>query len=203
MYTLYWIRKQDHTDILTQGYVGITKNFENRMNDHKNLKKKNHLYCAINKYGWDNLLKTRILFDMDMESSLLMEGLYRPSENIGWNSQRGGFLGVNKEWYDVQENSEAHKLATSLATKLNIALKDTKEARSERAKLNWINNKDSYKNVSKGSNNPRAILNEDQVKEIKYNSKYKNIGNTDLGKLFGVKKYVIWSIRSGRSWKHI
>ena len=203
MYCIYWIHLPIHNDIYSQGYVGITSNFNRRMQAHIDNKKEYHFKNAINKYGWDNLVKEIIQENLTLKEVLKLEKDYRPKHNIGWNSQIGGVLGVEKEWYDISENKEKHRKNTSKATKLGIALRDTTENRSKRAKENWIRNRESYKNVSKGSNNPRAKLNEEQVKCIKCELIPKNIKDKIIGDMYGVKDYVIAFIRTGRNWKHV
>jgi len=203
MYTLYWIKRHSHTDIISEGYVGITKDFKERLRAHKKNKKKSPLTDAIKAIGWDNLVKQEVLTELDLESVLLLEKAFRPAERIGWNCQRGGELGVNPEWYDVEENRVAHSIATSNATKLGISKSDTIEKRAQRAVQSRIDNAESYKDISVGSKNSRAILTEDQVRDIKYNQKYVDMHPTEVGLLFNVKKHVINFIRSGKNWKHV
>lgn len=54
-------------------------------------------------------------------------------------------------------------------------------------------------NPSPGENNGRAVLTEDQVRDIKANT----LTASQNAKLYGVTKYNIHSIRQGKSWKHI
>lgn len=203
MYCIYWIHLPEHDDIHFQGYVGITSDFKRRMQAHIDNKKEYHFKNAINKYGWKNLVIEIIQENLTLREVLELEEKYRPIQNIGWNSQKGGLLGVEKEWYNIPENKEKHRLNTSKATKLGIAQKDTTEKRSKRAKENWIKNKESYKNVSKGSNNPRAKLNEEQVKCIKCELIPQGIKDKIIGDMYGVKDYVIAFIRKGKNWKHV
>ena len=55
---VYWIRHEDHTDVFTQGYIGVSNNTAKRFEEHKNRPSNSHLKHAIKKYGWDNLIKT-------------------------------------------------------------------------------------------------------------------------------------------------
>ena len=86
---VYWIHSPEHTDIFTQGYVGISSNVKKRWYDHKNKPSNVHLKNAINKYGWDNLIKQIILIAND-SYCLLMETKLRSVEKIGWNVVAGG-----------------------------------------------------------------------------------------------------------------
>lgn len=202
-YTVYWIRLENHKNIFTEGYVGITKDLKMRMKAHKKSKKKTHLFYAKNKYGWNNLIKDIIYKNLSKEEALLLEAFYRNNVNIGWNSQRGGKLGIEKEWYLDENNKIKHSINTSKATKIGIALKDTTEKRSIRAKINRINNLESYKGLNVGDKNSRSILKEDQVRHIKYILIPEGKSNSQIAKLYGVKPYVIAFIRNNKNWKHV
>ncbi len=203
MYCVYWIRLEDHTNIYEQGYVGITSNFVERMRAHRKNKRVSHLTNAAKKYGWKHLVINILWADLSQQQALDFEANLRPSQNIGWNSQQGGLLGVEREWYQIEENRIKHSKATSEATKYGIATKDTTEARSLRAKENWIINKASYKDVCKGSKNPRAKLVEDQVRYIKSALIPANLHDKEIALLYDVKPYVINFIRSGKNWSYI
>jgi predicted GIY-YIG superfamily endonuclease len=87
---LYWIRLESHTDITSEGYVGITNDFTKRMLKHSRCDDGSEiLYNAIKKYGWENLIKT-IMLEGSEEYGLDMENKLRPSERIGWNIAIGG-----------------------------------------------------------------------------------------------------------------
>lgn len=202
-YCVYWIHTSNHGDKLSQGYIGITCNFKERLKSHRKNKKKTKLTDAVKAYGWNNLQK-EILFDnLSLQRALDIEGIYRIMPNIGWNIQKGGKLGVDKTWYNVPDNKIKHSSNTSKNTKLGILNNDTKENRSNRAKLSRINNKESYKNVSVGSNNGKALLNKDQVKIIKCKLIPSGKTNKEIGEIYNVKSYVIQFIRTEKTWKHI
>jgi hypothetical protein len=203
MYCVYWIRLEGHTDISKQGYVGITSNLKERMRAHKKNRRVNHLTNAIKKYGWTNLIIDVLWCDLLLDQALQFEANLRPTQNIGWNSQQGGLLGVEKEWYQIEENKNKHSKATSEATKIGIANKDTTEARSNRAKENWKSNQESYVGICKGSKNPRAKLNEEQVFEIKYKLIPLGLHDKEIASIYNVKPYVINFIRIGKNWSYI
>ncbi|HEX8586138.1 MAG TPA: hypothetical protein VF680_17230 [Allosphingosinicella sp.] len=207
VYCIYWIHLLEHTiqkgDEISQGYIGLTSNYEERIKSHKKNKKKTHLTNAIKKYGWNNL-EILILYDnLSLKDALMIEGQLRYKQNIGWNSQKGGNLGVEKEWYEISENKEKHSINTSIKTKEGIKLKDSKYKRSERAKQSRVANKYSYKNVSVGSNNGKALLNEEQVKCIKCKLIKEGLSNNEIADIYNVKNYVIDFIRKDKTWRHI
>jgi predicted GIY-YIG superfamily endonuclease len=203
LYCVYWIHLEDHNDPYESGYIGITKNFRNRLYAHKSNKQKSHFKYAINKYGWDSLIKEILCENLSLEDALMIENNIRPDENIGWNSQRGGYLGVNSEWYHLLENSNKHKQATSIATKIAIGIKDSTEKRSLRQKIAFQKHKDSYLGKVQGDKNPRAILTNENVRIIKYELLPLGLSNEEISVKFNVKPYVIGFIRSGKNWKHI
>lgn len=207
VYCIYWIHLPEHLyekgDEIKEGYIGITSNYKERMKAHKKNKRKTHLTDAIRKYGWNNL-EILVLYDnLSLETALMIEGRLRYKQNIGWNLQQGGFLGVEREWYEIAENKEKHSLNTSINTKLGISKNDSKEKRSERAKLSRLKNRDSYKSVSVGSNNGKALLNEEQIKYIKCNLIKRDFTDKEISLLYNVKPYVISFIRKGKTWKHV
>ena len=89
IYNLYWIHHKDHTDIFTQGYVGITCRLRERLYRHKKFTQNAHLKNAINQYGWDNLIKEIVLV-ADESYCLMIETQLRALKNIGWNIIEGG-----------------------------------------------------------------------------------------------------------------
>jgi hypothetical protein len=199
---VYWIREQQHTDIYTDGYVGITKKtLKERVREHKKNKKTSIVSGKLKNNA--DLVCTVVHEVETLEEALSLERQYRPSQNIGWNLQKGGELGVEPEWYLIPENKLKHSMKTSEATQRGIAARDSKEARSERAKLNHKNNADSYKDIVKGENNPKAILTESDVVKIKYELFPKGMKNPEIAELFGVKPYVISFIRTGKNWSHV
>ena len=202
IYCVYWIHTKGCIN-LDKGYIGITCNFNERMKSHKKNKKKTKLSDAIKKYKWNNLEKEILFNNLSLQRALCIERIYRYQPNMGWNLQKGGELGVDKSWYEIPENKIKHSKNTSINTKLGILNKDNKENRSERAKLSRLNNKDSYKKVSVGSNNGKALLNEEQVKYIKFELIPSGKSNKEISELYNVNSYVIQFIRTEKTWKHI
>lgn len=91
---IYWIRSKEHTDITCQGYVGVAKNASKRWWGHKwALKAGRHnnplLTNAVNKHGWDNLIKEIVLI-ADEQYCYDIENKLRSQSKIGWNLAIGG-----------------------------------------------------------------------------------------------------------------
>jgi len=91
MACVYWIRHQDHTYITTQGYVGISNNFNTRLRSHKTRPCNTHLVNAIKKYGWDTLIKEKVLKG-NTDYCKTIEIKLRPHDFIGWNQTCGGSI---------------------------------------------------------------------------------------------------------------
>ena len=90
-YSIYWIRLAEHTDMFTQGYIGISKCAEKRWDQHCKRPGNRHLKFAINKYGWTNILKSKIVVG-EKDYCLNIEKQLRLSDDIGWNITSGGGL---------------------------------------------------------------------------------------------------------------
>lgn len=93
--SVYWIHAQHHSDMFTEGYIGVSKDADKRWNyghkwAHKNKRHDNLILSnAINKYGWDNLVKEVVLI-ADLTYCYCIEGKLRPKELVGWNIAAGG-----------------------------------------------------------------------------------------------------------------
>jgi len=86
---VYWIHLPNHINIMNDGYIGVSTSFNTRMTIHKNSTEHPILKNAINKYGWDNLIKEKILIASE-QYCYFMENKLRPFAKIGWNVAIGG-----------------------------------------------------------------------------------------------------------------
>lgn len=86
---VYWIAHKSHTDMFSQGYIGVSNNHTKRWYAHSWKTENVHFFNAIKKYGWDNLDRKIILIAED-DYCLDIEKKLRPSKNIGWNIAVGG-----------------------------------------------------------------------------------------------------------------
>lgn len=131
-YSVYWIAHKNHTDIFTQGYIGITYRFERRMKEHNWSRTNKHLNNAINKYGWDNLVK-KVLLVSDKEYCIQMEKELRSEDKIGWNIVKGGGIPPVNRW-----NLGTKGLMTSWLKGKKLS-EETKKKVSESVKKLWEN----------------------------------------------------------------
>lgn len=147
---IYWIHLPEHTDPLTEGYLGVSKNFEIRMRGHltdiQRSKHKNpHLVHAVQKYGWDNLIKD-IIFEGEEAYCYEVEEQMRPKKNTGWNIAPGGHRGPGwtKGKKKSTESIEKRKLALAPQVeasrierlrKRELRLKKREEVRLEKQRL--------------------------------------------------------------------
>jgi len=87
MYYIYWVKKKDHSDILSEGYIGYSNNPKRRFEEHKILN--SVVGNNIRKYGNDIELVVLYKFKTS-EQALKKEKELRPKARIGWNISQGG-----------------------------------------------------------------------------------------------------------------
>lgn len=92
-YILYWAHLPEHTNPLTEGYIGITKqSLKNRMKNHELEARKgsNNLFKQkIREYG-DLIIWEVIARSFSKNGAQTIEKSFRPIQNIAWNTQEGG-----------------------------------------------------------------------------------------------------------------
>ena len=124
---VYWIHKPEHTDIFTEGYVGITnKQVSKRWYHHKLDARQDGslpVHRAINKYN--DIIFEVILATDHREYCQEIEKKLRPTINIGWNVAQGGDI-VNTyegglanrrriEWLNLNDPITINRLAKGIA----------------------------------------------------------------------------------------
>ena len=122
--SVYWIHLPEHTDMFSQGYIGITnREVQDRYKQHIYMSKIGSefiVHKAINKYIDKVVISTVLIgsreYCLDVESKL------RPNEYIGWNiAAGGGAATVNPGRPTTQESKD----------KLSVALKNHWEGNDE------------------------------------------------------------------------
>lgn len=93
---LYWIRLPEHSDISTQGYVGITSNPKRRLTGHnhalaskKGTKRKGYSKKFVKHYDESSLL-FEVVNCGSRDQIQQQEYMLRPDVGIGWNVAVGG-----------------------------------------------------------------------------------------------------------------
>ena len=85
-YCLYWIHYPEQTNPSSEGYIGITKNFDQRVKTHSKYTKYKHIKNRIDSGAIIDVL----VENLTEESAKTLEEQYRPHDNIGWNLTKGG-----------------------------------------------------------------------------------------------------------------
>jgi hypothetical protein len=93
-YLVYWYHLAEHTDPLSQGYVGVTCQNDVRKRCHINGSTGGSkvLHQAFKKYGVGAIIQDILCTTTDAETAYTLEQHYRPLPRIGWNLAAGGGL---------------------------------------------------------------------------------------------------------------
>jgi len=162
--SLYWIHHPDHTDMFTQGYIGISNNVKMRWYKHKAFTQNAHLKNAINKYGWDALIKEIILI-ADEAYCLMVELQLRPTKDIGWNIIEGGgkppknTKGKGYKVPNMSLNAGMFKPGLIPWNKGKSWSEETKQkiSASKKGQMPWIKGKTGFVAWNKGKKTPDDV----------------------------------------------
>ena len=138
---VYWIHNHEHTDPYTQGYIGVTVDFERRMKTHlKHVKEKTHL----NENLQENLLKENVRIDIlheDLEEICYdLERNYRPDLYIGWNISKGGSDGgVTRTGYKLSDDFREKRRLYMLGNKIAAGNKGKPKSEEHKKKISNSN----------------------------------------------------------------
>lgn len=77
---VYWLHLPEHTNFLTEGYIGAASDIEARLRSHKYRFKK----------MWEKI-SVKILVQSTIDYCFELEAKLRPNRNIGWNVAAGGY----------------------------------------------------------------------------------------------------------------
>lgn len=136
-HTVYWIHLPNHTDINSEGYVGVSNNprrrFLEHLNDSKVRNDKNPFFGRVLKKHEHEITQT-IIFQGTEEGCYSLEELLRPNKNIGWNANKGGSKPPSKNGWKPSEStkekwSQAFKgrvMSSSWKKNLSLSKKGTK-----------------------------------------------------------------------------
>jgi predicted GIY-YIG superfamily endonuclease len=196
-YCLYWIRTPEHTDPYSEGYIGVTTNFQRRVYEHKSRPPSVAFGKAVSELGWKSLVKEVLVAGKSKSEALELEKAYRPDINIGWNMDCGGMCGPNQALMEmaIKEymNQPEMKAACSARMKKRYASDAERHAQSVRMQVA----------SPKGQDNGRSKLTNDEVAFIRYSLIPAGMSNPDIAAEFSVSKDLISRIRVGNRWAHI
>jgi len=89
---IYWIHYPEHTDPLTEGYIGISQDLDTRLAVHKRNAAKNPIgpkdEALISLRADEIIVET--IFKGTASDCADEEYRLRPTKNIGWNISQGG-----------------------------------------------------------------------------------------------------------------
>ena len=105
---LYWIHRKAHTDIFTEGYVGVSTNVESRFSAHKYaLMGKSCVYRSEFRQAME---EDDLIFNVVLKSSvgycLELESLLRPAWAVGWNISPGGGSNISRPKHGLYRTKE-------------------------------------------------------------------------------------------------
>ena len=141
---VYWIRKVEHTNIYTEGYVGVSTNVERRWREHitearANSHPNSFLCNVINKHYPDNLI-FEIVYLSNEDNCYNYEEMLRPETNIGWNLRSGGPVGKMSE--------EGRKAMSAKTLGKKLTEKEKEDRRYNRyVRLNGPISRQNYKDA--------------------------------------------------------
>lgn len=157
MAEVYWIHLPEHTDMFSEGYIGITRNTAaSRFDQHcraVNTKgcKNSVISRAIKKYGKSALVvETLVICEIDYATELELK--LRPEDKIGWNIIKGGGL-------PPIANRTGHKMPDYVKQKLieaNTGRKDSEETKLKKAEV-WLGRKHSEESILLMKANKAAV----------------------------------------------
>lgn len=205
---VYWIRSTDHTDIFSEGYVGVSKNAEKRWkyghkwsffkNQHENKKFSN----AIAKYGWDNLIKTIVLI-AEEKYCYEIEKSIRPKKEIGWNIAIGGGKPPITKSRGVDYVSPLKGVPRNTPWMIGRSPSNKGKTHSEQTKQKianiWKGKKHSYEHVAKRMESRKLTrIAKGQIKQIVVNGKqYESVKVASI--VIGIPEATLkyWANRKG------
>lgn len=137
MAEVYWIHLPEHTDMFSEGYIGVTRNtaksrFRGHVQSSKLTKGKNYYMTnVIKKYGKESLVvETLVICEEDYAYEV--EAKLRPTTHIGWNVAIGGAKSGNYGGYKLSEETRT-KMSESRSgiTPHPNSLKNLKQVKGE------------------------------------------------------------------------
>lgn len=116
-HTVYWIHLSEHTNINTEGYIGVSNNPKRRLSEHirsASKKNANTLFSSKLIAHKTEIMQT-IIYHGTEESCYQLESSLRSKKNIGWNINVGGLRPPDKTgWSPSVETLEKRSKSLKL-----------------------------------------------------------------------------------------
>lgn len=128
---VYWIKKIDHIDVWSEGYVGVSINIQKRFQQHR--RSKEVVGKAIRKY----FTEMKILYEGTKTECVAMEILLRPRQKIGWNLATGGGVPPSQK-FAIRGEETRRKNAIAAAKTKNAIGHKIKHTEEYKAKMRQI-----------------------------------------------------------------
>lgn len=163
MAKVYWIHLPEHTDMFSEGYVGVTeRGINERMAENAYSAKAervscSELYSTFRERGRESLV-VEVLVIAEVDYAFSIEEKLRPSPNIGWNIAAGGCRsgkGRNKPKTESQKEYMRNLLTGTTRSER------TREKMSE-SQILWNKENPRKVGVSNGAN-PRVWGKADEI----------------------------------------
>jgi group I intron endonuclease len=161
-------------------YIGRTNDFNKRMADHKRnafvKKLPNTLYKAINKYGWDNMIK-EIICEVDAAQSSKLEEEFILAHNSVKTGYNDTYLGKGGDvWKDRRDTDEYMEWI--------IKMKNINQTNKMHGKSHSIESKEKQKLKAKGRFTLEWFIdrNGQEEGELLYKKRCESLKNRNLKK---------------------
>lgn len=164
MAEVYWIRKQSHTDMFSEGYIGVTsRTAQERYQEHIYAAqcrkgKKSVIHKAIIALGKDNLV-VQTICKCTEEYAYWLENKLRPEPNTGWNVSTGGEKPPGVKGLPVSEETRK---------KLSKAQKGKKVSPEEADRLRAMSKAIAERGVSEETRRKMSEANKGRSRHTEY-----------------------------------
>lgn len=211
-------------------YIGSSVNLYNRLHTHannlkRNIHKNNHLQCSWNKYGASYFIFDVIEYVQDTNKLIEREQFWMDyfksyDDNFGYNIDKFsknclGIIRSEETKIKISNSMKGIKKSEETKQKMrrpkNKTLCKTIDEINKSKKIKY--KKPKYKKTKeeihkqrsesqRGSNNPRAKLNENDIINIKLLI-INGIKIKDIAKQYQMSENSIYNIKNGVRWKHV
>lgn len=183
-------------------YIGQSWNIERRKEEHRRAYNKCRIHYSIKKYGW---LAHNFEIVHEFSDNITQEELDKFEVYYWKNIKDSGIIMLNTREPGIGgRHSEDTKSKMKISRKNQVFTEETKRKISI-SKKNGDNSAAiarTAKYRAKGSGNPRATLNEDQVMNIRIDYR-DGMKRKDIVLKYKSNKAIIDYICSNKSWKHV